>query len=909
MATRTISNTGGNFNSTSTWVESAVPTSADTVVATSTSGQLTVNVASSAGALILTAYTNTLTMSSTLSVYGNITLGSGMTIAGSSSLNLVSSACTFTSNSKTWTTPITFPSISSTITLNGDLTVTGLITFPNVVTTTTINGSNLNINGSLTHNNGNTVQGTSAFVFGGTGTFTSNAIGYYINNPLTINTTGTTTFAGSVIHLGGNFAYSAGTVNIGTTDIAFKNNININPNGLSFNSVYFIAGGTINLLSDLIARGDATLGTTANATLNGRNFYIGGNLFISNNATIKGSTNFILNGTGTWSANATGIIQNNLNINTTGTTTIAGTVYYNTGTLSYSAGTVITTGSTLNCILSTTLNTNGINFENIIFGGTSQTFTLLSDLTLTGLLTLNGATTTTFSGAYNVYLGNGMTINNASHTVTSNSLAKPTFIINNTLTWTHASTSQFGCNLTIDCGANTFSIGSGIGLRFGSSVSSELKYISGTINSTNKSLLLFSVVTVNTTSSVVWNNITMTGSITITLASDLYCSGQLTHNTNDATINGTGFYIYTGGYTKSTSGNLTGTISGIVFNGTGSWTDGFNSTVSIPFFINTSGTLTIGTVYKSGVLTYVAGTVICNGTLTLTAASTLNLNGDSSPSATTTSSTGVNLNNLTTTATGTHTVTGNIRICGTHTAGAGGFNSGANIYNSGTYTVNSNTGAALYNYIMDGTGTITTTGSIRHNLTFNTTGTITFTSLDFGGTANQVLTYVPNTGTINAGTLIIGRLGPATTLNTNSLVFSTVQFQTCLIITTLNSTLNCTNCNFLIGATFAGTGGINADNFNCSVAGSSITLKNGVTYTVNSSLNLNGTASSPVQLKSSTASSYAYFNLSTGATCDVKFCNATDIDSSGGRLITDVKGTLTRTINWYKTNPDYFAFF
>ena len=97
---------------------------------------------------------------------------------------------------------------------------------------------------------------------------------------------------------------------------------------------------------------------------------------------------------------------------------------------------------------------------------------------------------------------------------------------------------------------------------------------------------------------------------------------------------------------------------------------------------------------------------------------------------------------------------------------------------------------------MDGTGTITTTGSIRHNLTFNTTGTITFTSLTFGGIANQVLTYVPNTGTINAGALIIGQLSQPTTINTNSLLFSTVQFQTNLITTTLNSTLNCTNCNF-----------------------------------------------------------------------------------------------------------------
>ena len=57
------------------------------------------------------------------------------------------------------------------------------------------------------------------------------------------------------------------------------------------------------------------------------------------------------------------------------------------------------------------------------------------------------------------------------------------------------------------------------------------------------------------------------------------------------------------------------------------------------------------------------------------------------------------------------------------------------------------------------------------------------------------------------------------------------------------------------------------------------------------------------------ASSSAFLNLVSGASCDVKFVNAIDVDSSGGRLITDVKGTLLRTVNWYKTNPDYFSFF
>ena len=59
MATRTISNAGGNYNATGTWVEAAVPTSADDVVATATSGQLTVNVTSAARTVDFTNYTNT----------------------------------------------------------------------------------------------------------------------------------------------------------------------------------------------------------------------------------------------------------------------------------------------------------------------------------------------------------------------------------------------------------------------------------------------------------------------------------------------------------------------------------------------------------------------------------------------------------------------------------------------------------------------------------------------------------------------------------------------------------------------------------------------------------------------------------------------------------------------------------
>ena len=182
-------------------------------------------------------------------------------------------------------------------------------------------------------------------------------------------------------------------------------------------------------------------------------------------------------------------------------------------------------------------------------------------------------------------------------------------------------------------------------------------------------------------------------------------------NNGALSINGSYYFFVGGNWRRSYNAGITG-ASTIVFNGTGTWSDLYPSQqFAPPLIINTTGTITFsGSISKSVSLVYIAGTVdTTSSTLSLTAACILNVNGDSNPTATTVSSTGINFNNLMTTASGTHTVTGNIRICGTHSAGGGGFNSGAYIYNSGDYNISSNTGAALYNYIMDGTGTISTT--------------------------------------------------------------------------------------------------------------------------------------------------------------------------------------------------------
>lgn len=55
-ATRTISNTGGNWDAPAAWEEGAVPTANDDVVATAYSGDLTINVAAFCGSLDLSSY-------------------------------------------------------------------------------------------------------------------------------------------------------------------------------------------------------------------------------------------------------------------------------------------------------------------------------------------------------------------------------------------------------------------------------------------------------------------------------------------------------------------------------------------------------------------------------------------------------------------------------------------------------------------------------------------------------------------------------------------------------------------------------------------------------------------------------------------------------------------------------------
>ncbi len=99
-ATRTISNTGGNWSATGTWVEGAVPTSADDVVATATSGNLIINTTAAVRSIDLTSYIGTLTHNNFMFSVGDAS-GGALNFSGSWSYVTAgdTSAITFVSTS------------------------------------------------------------------------------------------------------------------------------------------------------------------------------------------------------------------------------------------------------------------------------------------------------------------------------------------------------------------------------------------------------------------------------------------------------------------------------------------------------------------------------------------------------------------------------------------------------------------------------------------------------------------------------------------------------------------------------------------------------------------------------------------------------------------------------------------
>jgi hypothetical protein len=252
---------GGNtWGTAGNWSLGSIPTASDGHVATfdATSPNCTVNASNRVcNNIDFTGYTNTITMTFQISCAGNVTLASGMTIAGTGTLLLNGTACTFTSAGKTWPNALTLNrsggNVALTIAGGNDLTVGGVFSVLGG-TDSTLNKTTSEIlicNGGITMNQGS--LGTLDIKFKG-GTWSTTGINGVITNNLIIN--GSVTISGTVYHKNGTLSYdsSGGPYTVTTTGStlgvssisgpAGTNTSILDTNGINWNNVSFPSTAT-----------------------------------------------------------------------------------------------------------------------------------------------------------------------------------------------------------------------------------------------------------------------------------------------------------------------------------------------------------------------------------------------------------------------------------------------------------------------------------------------------------------------------------------------------------------------------------------------------------------------------------------------------------------------------------------
>ena len=276
MAIRTISNAGGNYNSSGTWVEAQVPTSADDIVATATSGQLTINVASAARTINLTNYNNTITMNANWTVSGTALssmIGSSTTTYAGTVGFLYFSGATHTLSQEIGSSRIPNFTIQGTRTLTTDIYV---VNFNSITLNPIINGNSLFVSGNfggapqiITSTTANGISGTTRFILDGSGDLNTAIGNPNAVNPVNFQITGSysTPFAMFLLLTHGASFSSSSTSNISNININLykssvgnNDNLWINTNSKRFNNLiltYFAVSSsnplfTTNLTQPLI---------------------------------------------------------------------------------------------------------------------------------------------------------------------------------------------------------------------------------------------------------------------------------------------------------------------------------------------------------------------------------------------------------------------------------------------------------------------------------------------------------------------------------------------------------------------------------------------------------------------------------------------------------------------------------
>lgn len=411
MAVITISNTGGNWSNTATWVGGVVPGAGDQVIATATSGNLTCTDNRTLQGIDFTNYVGTfavltgvlLTFSGFVSP---LRLVAGMSIAATSTGTLIfstsSSGTPLTSAGLVWPGNITFAAATArNYTLGDNWSIDGNLVFRSLAspaTSITMTSFSIKVRGNVTVGDTSSatiypaVTGTTTIILetAATTTVTTNntTVGTVVpfRTPLAINATGTVVFStpGAKLALG-NVTYTAGTVTTAGSTIHWNAPATLTTSGMSWSSLIVVTSTTLTLSSALNISSTGSLSLLGNCVINTSAVNLSGNM-ATGTGTHTGTSTFNIAGTtSTITQGVGGAFRISIDINSSGTVTFS--TNFNWGasgiTFRYIAGTF-----SMSSVLTWTNSAGPSNYLMLGSGLTFPTFIASSSFLFTGVGTI-----------------------------------------------------------------------------------------------------------------------------------------------------------------------------------------------------------------------------------------------------------------------------------------------------------------------------------------------------------------------------------------------------------------------------------------------------------------------------------------------------------------------------------------